>query len=321
MKVELFLNRIADKHSSLGPLIRSIISVKHSAYQTVRTKIIPLATQRLLPEKVHVKLLFQRKMGYELSLTHPKTFNEKIQWLKLNDRTEKHTLCADKYAVRAFIKREIGEQYLIPMLHHTQRLEEITRASLPDEPCIIKTTHDSGNVFIVRDKNQITDLEWRNFKAKFEKSMRRNYYYCSREWQYKHIKPRIVIEKLLLDHGEIPNDYKLHCFHGEVKFVQVDIDRQTNHRRNIYDAHWNQQVFSWKFPEGRELPKPKSLDEMIRCTKRLAKPFRYIRIDFYEVNGAVYFGEMTFHPDSGLVAIEPYEWDVELGRMINLPVD
>jgi hypothetical protein len=321
MKAELFLTLIANRHPGLGPLIRSIISVKHVLFRAVNRKIVPLARQRLIPDEIHVKRLFLKRMGYELSLAHPRTFNEKMQWLKLNDRTSKHTLCADKYAVRAFIEKEIGERYLIPIFYHTSTLDEITRELLPDEPCIIKTTHDSGNTFIVRDKSRITENEWHHFKTKFQKSMHRNYYYWSREWQYKHIKPRIVIEKLLLDNGEIPNDYKLHCFNGKVKFVQVDMDRYTNHQRNIYDIHWNRQDFRWKFPPGRDSSKPKYLDEMIRLAEKLAKPFYFVRVDFYEVMGAVYFGEMTFHPESGLGMIEPHEWDVKLGEMIKLPVD
>lgn len=321
MKAELFLTRISDRHPKLKPFLRPLIYAKHSLYQFVKSKIIPLAKQRLLSDEAFIKQLFYKKLGYEPSLSNPKTFNEKMQWLKINDRTPKHTMCADKYAVREFIRTELGEQYLIPLLRHTDDLEEITRESLPDEPCIIKTTHDSGNYFVVRDKKNITDNEWQIFKSKFEKSIHRNYYYCSREWQYKHIKSKIIIEKLLLENGTLPNDYKFYCFNGKSEFVLVDFDKHTDHKRNFYDVNWRQLELRRKYPNGKDVPRPKCLEEMICLAEKLAEQFCFLRVDFYEVNGCVYFGEMTFHPASGFGAFEPKEWDLKLGQKLRLPTN
>jgi hypothetical protein len=320
MKIGSLLARIADEHPRLGPFLSPIVSMKHAAYQLVRLKIAPLARQRLVPDRVVLKRLFLKKLGYELSLSHPKTFNEKIQWLKLHDRTPRHTVCADKLAVREVIRRELGEEYLIPLYAHTDRLEEITLDSLPDEPCIIKTTHDSGTRFIVRDKRAITEAEWQKFKAQFAKSMARNFYCTTREWQYKNIPRGIIVEKLLLDHGAIPNDYKLHCFNGRVELIQVDLDRATDHKRNLYDINWKRQDFGWKYAGGEDVPRPAHLDEMISSAKKLAAQFCFLRVDFYEVEDAVYFGEMTFHPESGLGPFDPPEWDLKLGQRLRLPV-
>lgn len=252
----------------------------------------------------------------EPNLASPVTFNEKLQWLKLNDRTPLHTICADKLAVREIIKKEIGEQHLIPLLLATDNIADLTADNLPEAPFVIKTNHDSGNVFIVTDKNTV---DYEHIQQKLKYSLRHNYYHTSREWQYKNIKPTIIVERLISDqHGEVPKDYKIHCINGEPEFIQVDSDRFKTHRRTIYDTQWNEQSYAYKYQSLSGIERPKHLDKMLELARKLAKPFPFARIDFYDTGKELYFGEITFHPESGFGAFIPHKWDEILGKKIHL---
>ena len=271
---------------------------------------------RLIPDKTFVKQQFKNALGYELDLNNPQTLNEKIQWLKLNDRNQLQTICADKYAVREYIRNKIGEQYLIPLILKTEKITDIFPENLPDYPFIIKTNHDSSGGIIVRDKSKI---DWQNVRRKLAINLKNNYYYFNKEWQYKHIKPCIIVEKLLLDgSGSIPSDYKLHCFNGKLAFVQVDIDRQTDHRRSIYDPHWNLLDCQWLYQKGGSVAKPISFNKMSSLAEEIARDFCYVRVDFYNLNGEIYFGELTFHPGSGIELFTPFDWDKKFGAQLNL---
>ncbi len=271
---------------------------------------------RLVPEKIFLAKTFEKKLGYPLNLENPKTLNEKIQWLKLNDRKPLHTLCADKFAVREHIKRHIGEQYLVPLLQHTDSPLDIVPSTLPGFPFVIKTNHSNGGVTIVRDKSQIA---WERVQEQLQESMKNNFYYQTKEWQYKHIEPRILVEKLLLDHhSQIPFDYKIHCFNGKVVFIQVDIDRYIDHKRNLYDSDWNFIDCRWVYDNGAPLEAPKMLGEMQMLAETLAKDFRYVRVDFYCIDSQIFFGELTFHPQSGFGAFYPEKWDRIFGDKLIL---
>ncbi len=271
----------------------------------------------LIPLKVLLKYRFKRSLGYSLNLNNPKSFNEKIQWLKLNDRSHLHILCADKYAVRQHVSDKIGSKHLIPLILATQDPEEVQPEKLPDYPVIIKTNHGSGGVNIIKDK---TLVNWSGLRKNLRRALKNKYDYSLGEWQYQKIQPYIVIEKLLLDgRGQIPNDYKLHCFNGKVAFIQVDMDRATNHRKNIYDADWNFIDVKFNFEIGGPVERPQTLEEMIRLAEIFAKDFIYVRVDFYEVNNHIYFGELTFHPASGMGKFEPQIWDFTFGEMLKLP--
>ena len=281
---------------------------------------------RFLSDKAAIKRKFKKTFGYKLNLENPQTLNEKIQWLKLNYRTNLHTLCADKLAVRDYVKEKIGEKHLVPLVYFTNKLKELTLNKLPDYPVIIKTNHDSGGTIIVKDKQT---FNIKNNKLKIH--LKQNYYISSKEWQYKKIKPSILIEKLLIDeHGNIPMDYKFHCFLGKVEVIQVDIDRLTTHRRNFYDKQWNLLPFMWvkkyktKLIEtstsNKVIPKPKTLEEMIDIAEKLSSPFYYVRIDLYLVGTQIYFGEITFHHGGGFEIIYPQEFDKILGDKLKLPI-
>ena len=274
-----------------------------------------------LPDKIILKHRFKKNMGKPLNLIEPRTLNEKINWLKLYNRTPLHTQCADKFAVREYISNKIGDSYLVPLYFHTKNPEHIIPENLYKLPCIIKTNHDSGGgIFIYKD----ADINWIEVQEKLKKRLNKNYYTISREWQYKNIEPRIIVEKLLQDrYGKIPLDYKFHCFNGSVRMIQVDLGRGTDkHFRNWYNTSWQREPYKWSSPKGLgkftdpsdyEIPKPKNLNEMIKLSNILSEPFDYVRVDWYDVDDKLYFGELTFHHDGGSKPILPEKWDVNLG--------
>ncbi|MDQ5987597.1 MAG: hypothetical protein CSYNP_03342 [Syntrophus sp. SKADARSKE-3] len=273
----------------------------------------------LMPDKAFIKRSFKSGFGYELNLDRPKTLNEKIQWLKLNHRTPLHTICADKYAVREYVKEKIGEEHLIPLAFHTRNPANIIPDNLPDYPFIIKTNHDNSGHIVVKDKSTI---DWKSVQETLKKKLKRNYYYPGREWQYKDIEPYIIVEKLLMDEkGNIPNDYKLHCFNGRVAFIQVDLDRSIDHKRNLYDVDWNFMDCVWIFNNGSALERPCLLPKMLSLAEIPAKDFHYVRVDLYNIGSAIYVGELTFSPGGGFEVFSPPEWDVKLGNMLILPID
>lgn len=268
-------------------------------------------------------------MGYNLDLDNPKTLNEKINWLKLYDRKDLHTIAADKYRVREFIKEVIGEKYLVPLLYQTNDVTKLKPENLPDISFIIKTNHNSSGGAIIRDKS---DADWTKIQKRFTKLLKENYFYSSREWQYKNIKPTIIVEKLLSDkNGKIPFDYKIHCFNGKVRMISVDIDRGSeNHYRNWYNSSWEREPFRWssvkeggKFtdPSKDDIEKPATFDEMIILSEKLSAHFIYVRVDWYDVDGILYFGELTFHHNGGTRPILPKEWDEKLGSQLILPIN
>ncbi len=272
----------------------------------------------LLPEKTLAKRTFKRRLGYPLNLESPKTFNEKMMWLKLNDRTALHTQCADKYKVREYVAEKLGEEYLIPMVFQSYDAADLRPENFPDHPFIIKTNHDSSGGVIVRDKSEVN---WPELRHDFAKKLKTNYFYGSGEWQYKNIRPCIVAENLLKgEDGGVPPDYKLFCFHGKVKYIQLDLDRDTVHKRNMYDTDWNLLEFKYLYENGKHLKKPHKLDEMIRLAEIVAKDFVFVRVDFYNIEDKVYFGEITFHPESGMGKFVPEKWDAELGELLTLPL-
>jgi len=281
---------------------------------------------RIIPEKVFLKKKFRTVFKREINLENPETLNEKIVWLMLNDRTPLHTQCADKYAVRDYVAAKIGGEYLVPLFYMTKNPKDIIPDNLPDIPCIIKPNHDSGGGIFVKNKN---DIDWNSVRKSLKKRLKHNYYYGKKEWQYKNIEPCIIVEKLLTDRdGKIPYDYKIHCFNGKVQMIQVDIDRYSDNRyRNWYNTKWEREPYTWlrlkkedkKFnPNNNDVEKPKTLDKMIELSEKLSEDFRYIRVDWYDVDGVLYFGELTFHHDSGNTPILPEEWDKKLGDKLIL---
>lgn len=271
----------------------------------------------MIPEDIYLRKTFKKILGYKLDLDNPKNLNEKFQWLKIHDRTPLHTQCADKYEVRSYVKEKIGDEYLIPLLYQTYNEKNIISNNLPDEPFVIKTNHDSGGGIIIKNKKEIN---WKNIQKELKERMKINYYYSAKEWQYKNIKPCIIVEKLLLDeNNEIPNDYKLHCFNGKVEIIQVDTGRFTNHERYLYDRNWNLIDCQWLFKSGTGVvEKPLNINEMVKIAEKLSENFIFARIDLYSIANKIYFGEITFHPGSGWEFIKPVEFDYKFGEMLLL---
>jgi len=282
-----------------------------------------LLTSEFISDKKYICKLFLKRQGYLLNLDNPKSLNEKIQWLKLNNRSDLHTQLADKFAVRQYIKSNFGEEYLIPLLFETSDFNQIVPENLPEVPFIIKASHDSGSYVIVKDKSKIN---WSKLRVDCRWWLCKNYYWFEREWQYKNIKPRIIVEKLLLNKsGIIPFDYKLNVINGKVEFIYVSVDRENTNKRNIYSSNWEPLHFTWasknkKTDElrGPEIPMPSTMNDMIDIAERVGKIFPYIRVDFYDVDGKVYFGEITQHHGGGFDQIKPIEWDYKLGALLDL---
>jgi hypothetical protein len=235
---------------------------------------------------------------------------------KLYDRRNLYTNIADKYNVRGFVSDKIGVKYLIPIYGVYKDVDCIPFNRLPDS-FVIKPTHSSGRIKIIKDLKFVDLTE---LKAECKKWLKENYYYLGKEWQYKNIIPRIIIENLLLDEeGNIPLDYKFHCFNGNVEFVHVDLKRFVHHERNFYDIYWNKLDFEHEYPSGFDVLKPKNLDEMIFISQKLAEEFDYIKVDLYSTKNTIYFGELTLHPESGFGRFNPVEYDNVWGIKLNLP--
>lgn len=278
---------------------------------------------RIIPQKVYIRAIYKKSFGKRLNLKNPQTLNEKIQWKKVYDHNPFYTKCADKYAVREYVKEKIGEKYLIPLLYHTDKPEEIPFDKLKP-PYIIKSNHWSGHTIIIRDKK---DIKKDKIIKECKDWLNMNYYHIGKEWQYKNIPPKIIIEKLLVGDGKkIPNDYKFHCFNGKIKFIGVHVGRFGNHKLTYLNKLWKVLPFIWcvhyegkpKYISDRSIEKPMKLNEMITITEKLSEDFDFIRVDLYEVKGKVYFGELTFHPGGGYSRFVPEKYDLIYGKKLKL---
>lgn len=272
-----------------------------------------------MSDEAFLKRKFKLRMGYELDLDNPKTFNEKLQWLKLYDRNPLYTKLVDKYEVRKYIAEKIGEEYLIPLVGGPWNSpEEIDFDALPDQ-FVLKCTHDSGGVVICKDKSK---LDIPAAKAKLSKHLKRNYYWTNREWPYKNVPPRIIAEKYMEDETGELRDFKFLCFNGRLRteFTCTERYTETGLRVTFFDEDWNRLPFIRHYPSSeKEIPRPESFEEMKRISELLSEDMAFARIDFYEVSGEIYLGEITLYPGSGLEEFDPEEWDGILGAWIELP--
>ncbi len=271
----------------------------------------------IVPQRFEIKRLFKKRLGYSVNIKSPKTFNEKIQWLKLNYRQRLMTIAADKYEVRKYVEKVIGQEYLIPIWTVFEDYAEINDESLP-ESFALKATHGSGWNIICHDKSVIDINE---LKKKVKRWQKTNYYYFGKEWAYKDIKPRIVCERLILDENKkSPADFKFFCFGGNPKYVQIDIDRFENHRRIFYNTKWEKQEFGLEYPTtDKQVEQPDNLEKMLEVAGKLSEGFPFVRVDLYNLNGKIYFGELTFYPGNGFEKFSPKTIDLEFGELINLP--
>lgn len=272
-----------------------------------------------LSDEKYLKLIFKMRIGYELNLDNPKTFNEKLQWLKLYDRKPLYTTLVDKCKVREYIKQKIGEEYLIPLLGVYDRFDDIDFKKLPKQ-FVIKCNHDSGGLVICKDKKK---FDYEMAKKKINKSLKSNYYYHGREWPYKNVNPKIIIEKYMEDnkvHELI--DYKVMCFDGVPKMIFTCSERFSSDGLKVtfFDLNWQKLPFERHYKSSiNKVEKPKNYDKMLELSRKLSIDIPFVRVDWYEINGKLYFGELTFYPGSGVEEFSPQEWDLKIGNMLNLP--
>lgn len=265
--------------------------------------------------ELELKVLFRLKMGYRLDLNNAQTFNEKIQWIKLNDKHKDKPRCADKYTVRDYVGEKDCGELLNTLLWHGENPEDIPFDKLPRR-FVIKATHGQGMNIICKDKDE---LDRKKTVKVLKRWLKTKYLPCYGEWFYGIIPPSIIVEEFLSDDGEVPKDYKIFCFHGEPKLIDVHLDRFTGHKRNLYDLDWNiKEGAEIKYPSDTEcvIEKPDNLEEMLEYARILSKDFMHVRVDFYIVGGKIYFGEMTFTNAAGFDVIRPREFDEWLGSMI-----
>ena len=273
-----------------------------------------------IPSKTYIKMLWYFEYGKLINLNEPKTFNEKLQWLKLYDHNDLYTDLVDKIEVKKYISDKIGDEYLIKNLWVGNNPRDIPYNDLPLS-FVIKCNHGSHCNIIVKDKNKINKEE---IAKKLNKWLKRNWYYYGREWPYKNVKPRILIEEYMVDQKSNDlNDYKFFCFNGEPKFFKIDFNRFTSHQANYYDINGKIMKFGEKnFPPNYDLKieLPEKLNQMIDLSRKIAKNFLFVRIDFYQINNKVYFGEITFYPASGFGKFTSDEYDYEIGKYLILPL-
>ncbi len=274
---------------------------------------------RILPDKAYISLKYLMRFGKFPDLKDPKTFNEKLQWLKLHDRKPVYTTMVDKYEVKKYVADKIGEEYIIPTLGVWDSFEDIDFDSLPDQ-FVLKCTHDSGGLVIVRDKSKI-DIE--AAKKKISGSLKTNYYYHGREWPYKNVKPRIIAEQYMEDcSGELP-DYKFFSFDGFTRAMFIATDRFNEGEEtkfDFYDMDFQHLPFTNGHPNSeKEIKRPQSFEKMVELANELSKGIPQLRVDFYDIDGKVYFGELTFSHWSGMMPFDPNGWDETFGEWIKLP--
>ena len=271
---------------------------------------------RFIPDKMYIKIIYRIKVGKKLNLKDPQTFNEKLQWLKLYDRNPEYTMLADKYKVREYVKEKIGEEYLIPLIGVYDKFDDIDFAKLPNQ-FVIKCNHDSGSVVICKNKNT---FDIKSARKKINRALRYNYYYVGREWQYKNIERKIIIEKYLNEIDDNVNDYKFFIFNNEFKYSFVCSERQEKVKFTFFDKNKKfMDVRQGNADYDKNVKLPKNYKKMIELSKILAKDIPELRVDFYEINEKIYFGELTFYDASGFDKFEPYEWDKKIGSWLKLP--
>lgn len=276
--------------------------------------LIPLL--KLLPDKIYISIMYFKHFKKLPNLKNPVTFNEKLQWLKLHDHNNRYTQLVDKLKVRAFITDQIGEEFLIPLFNSWEDPSDINWETLPDE-FVLKCNHDGGSrsVIICHDKLKI-DKE--SVISQLKKNLKLNSFYYGREWPYKNVKPQVICEKLLKnENGEDLKDYKVFCFNGLPKLIQVDSARFIMHQRDFFDTEWNHINVKLTYPNSTEsINKPDELEDILTLSKKLSKDLAFARIDLYIVNSKIYFGEITFFPGSGFERFIPKEFDSILGKDI-----
>ncbi len=300
-----------------GSIVRKIKKYLQNPRETIFTIGIKTGYPFLDDEKF-IQLMWSSRFRSKIDLKNPKTFNEKMQWLKLHDRNPIYTDFADKYAAKERVKSILGKDYVIPTYGVWNSADEIDFSNLPNR-FVLKCTHDSGGVLICTDKNQ---FDFDTAKRKLNALLHKNYYWSCREWPYKNINPKIIAEEYLQKSERVsPDDYKIFVFSGKAYCIQVDYDRFTDHHRNFYSLDWEYMPFTTLYPTNpnKTIPRPSCLEELVSSSEKLAKALEdpmFLRTDFYILGDRIYFGEVTFYHGGGTEPFYPSEYDYILGEKI-----
>jgi hypothetical protein len=275
---------------------------------------------KFLPDKAYLSILYRAKFGKKIHWKAPKTFNEKLQWLKVYDHNPVYTTMVDKFEAKQFAAQRIGEQYVVPLLAGPwERFDQIDFEALPDQ-FVLKTTHDCGGVLICKDKSSLDRQAAKEF---LEKHLKRDYYSTGREWPYKNVKPRIFAEAFLAELEDDLRDYKFFCFDGVPKLMFIASERQSKEQEtkfDFFDMDFNHLSIINGHPNSpNPISRPENFETMKELAAVLSKGIPHLRVDFYECSGRLYLGEMTFSHWGGLVPFEPEQWDEKLGSWIKLP--
>ncbi|MBE7046067.1 MAG: glycosyl transferase [Ruminococcaceae bacterium] len=271
-----------------------------------------------LSDETVLKAHYKKRTGKKLNISNPKTFNEKLQWLKIHNRNPEYTRIVDKVTFKDYIREKLGDGYTVPTLGVWDKFDDIDFDKLPDK-FVLKCNHDSGGLIICKDKSKL-DID--HAREIIEKCLKRNYYWSSREWPYKDVKPCILAEEYLdLPEGMV--EYKLFSFNGEAKVIDVcmGIAHTSSRTNTFYDREWNKLPIQTLLPnEKGDIEAPKELPQMLEIADKLSKGIPQVRVDFYIYKGQIYLGEMTFFHNSGTCPINPEEWDYKLGEYIDLSI-
>lgn len=276
-----------------------------------------------MPDKMFLRFFYRERMGKELCLDDPKTYNEKLQWMKLYDHNPQYPLLVDKYTAKDIVSQSIGSEYVVPLIGVYDSFAQIDFSKLPDA-FVIKTTHNSGGVYICEDKNSGEFLkkngrryDLRGLEKDINKLLKQNHYKTSREWAYKDIQPRIIIEQYI---GSKVDDYKVICFHGEPKIVYIESGRRSGTTCDFFDENFNRLNLRQFNPNSDKVfEKPVFFEEMMDLAKKLSADLPQVRVDFFRSEGKLYFAELTFYNWGGFAKLEPEQWDKTLGDWFTLP--
>ncbi|CYU77573.1 glycosyltransferase [Streptococcus suis] len=274
---------------------------------------------KFIPDEKYLSIVYRGYTGNILDLNNPKGFNEKLQWLKINDRDEKYTQLVDKFEVKNKVSKLLGFNHIIPTLGIWNSVDEIDFDLLPNQ-FVLKTTHDSGGIVLCRNKE---NFDINKTKKILRKSLRTNFYYKGREFPYKNVKPRIIAEKYMEDDAQNSLvDYKFYCFNGEPKFLYVSegLENHATAKISFLNLDWTfAPYYRNDYKTFSKLPKkPRNFDQMIEFAKILSRGFKFVRVDLYEIKGVVYFSELTFTPASGWMAFQNIDQDLAMGKLLDL---
>lgn len=273
---------------------------------------------RYIPDQTYLQIYYFLQFKKLCDFRNPATYNEKLNWMKINNRDSLYTKLVDKYEIKEYVSKVIGGGYIIPTLGVWEHFDDINIDMLPKQ-FVLKCTHDSEGLVIVKDKSI---MDKKAAREKIETALKHNFYYVGREWPYKNVHPRIIAEQYMEDHIDKElRDYKFFCFDGIPKIMYIASNRNSGHVNfDFYDMEFNHLDIIQKYPNASEpLRKPECFEEMIYLAKKLSNGFPHVRVDFYEVDGKVYFGELTFFSMSGLTPFKPAKWDYIMGEWLKLP--